>query len=106
MAAGNDRAPLRYVTPRSHSLIFGSEPGLGVGLALAREIAELPEGSLEALQRRERAKGSEFTLKIPVLTDPTPAVEHMQRSPGATGDAKRHSHGGAFSWWMTISTAR
>jgi PAS domain S-box-containing protein len=39
--------------------------GLGVGLALARRIAELHGGSLEA-HSEGRAKGSEFTLRLPL----------------------------------------
>ena len=40
--------------------------GMGIGLALARRIAELHNGSLEAHSAGEN-KGSEFTLLIPLL---------------------------------------
>jgi PAS domain S-box-containing protein len=42
--------------------------GLGIGLALARRLAQMHDGSLEA--RSEGAgKGSEFTLRIPLAQD-------------------------------------
>jgi CheY-like chemotaxis protein len=40
--------------------------GMGIGLALARKIAELHNGSLEAHSEGEN-KGSEFSLRIPLL---------------------------------------
>ena len=42
--------------------------GMGIGLALARKIAELHDGSLEAHSEGEN-KGSEFTLRIPLLDE-------------------------------------
>ena len=42
--------------------------GMGIGLALARKIAELHNGSLEAQSEGEN-KGSEFTLRIPLLEE-------------------------------------
>jgi PAS domain S-box-containing protein len=67
----------RGIEPRMMSRIFdmfvqGVSPlqrvggGLGVGLALARRIAELHRGSLEASSEGEN-RGSEFTLRLPVL---------------------------------------
>jgi PAS domain S-box-containing protein len=41
--------------------------GLGIGLAIARRIAELHGGSLHAVSEG-RDKGSEFILRIPVMT--------------------------------------
>jgi CheY-like chemotaxis protein/two-component sensor histidine kinase len=58
--------------------VQGKEPlhrvggGLGVGLALARRIAELHRGSLTA-KSEGAGKGSEFTLRLPVGSPP-PAV--------------------------------
>src|SRR6185503_14788612 len=53
--------------------------GLGIGLALARRIAELHGGTLEATSEGE-GKGAEFTLRLPLSTreaaeDPRPAPE-------------------------------
>jgi PAS domain S-box-containing protein len=42
------------------------EGGLGIGLALARKIAELHDGTLEA-RSAGVSKGSEFTLRLPLL---------------------------------------
>jgi PAS domain S-box-containing protein len=64
--------------------------GIGVGLALARKIAELHGGSLEAHSEGAN-KGSEFTLRIPLSksaqsshdkrahTPPTPTAEPLRR---------------------------
>jgi PAS domain S-box-containing protein len=50
--------------------------GLGIGLALARRIAELHDGSLEARSEGE-GKGSEFTLRLPLA-----AAEGAARAAG------------------------
>ena len=53
------------------------EGGLGVGLALARRIAELHGGSLEA-HSEGQGKGSEFTLRLPLASRQTvSAAEHV-----------------------------
>jgi PAS domain S-box-containing protein len=48
--------------------------GLGIGLALARSIADLHGGSLIA-QSEGEGKGSEFTLRLPVLNDPQSVLQ-------------------------------
>jgi PAS domain S-box-containing protein len=45
------------------------EGGLGIGLALARKIAELHDGTVEG-QSAGVNKGSEFTLRLPLLRTP------------------------------------
>jgi PAS domain S-box-containing protein len=57
--------------------------GLGIGLALARRIAELHNGSLQARSEGEN-KGSEFTLRLP-LSDPdqTARTKRAQAVPEA-----------------------
>ena len=57
--------------------------GLGIGLALARRIAELHNGSLKARSEGEN-KGSEFTLRLP-LSDPdqTAPTKRAQAVPEA-----------------------
>jgi two-component system CheB/CheR fusion protein len=56
--------------------------GLGVGLALARQLTELHNGSIEAISGG-RGKGSEFVVRIPIVSEagmaapraPAPPVE-------------------------------
>jgi len=55
--------------------------GLGIGLALARRLAELQGGTLEA--RSEGAnRGSEFTLRMP-LAAPKPTAEQAEQGKAA-----------------------
>ncbi len=57
-----------------------SQPGLGIGLALARRLVELHDGSLDA--RSEGAgRGSEFVIRLPVST--TAPVAVAERPAGA-----------------------
>ena len=61
--------------------------GLGVGLALARRIAEMHGGTLEARSEGEN-KGSEFTLRLPLMegsSEPAPTA----RAPAARPVAAR-----------------
>ena len=53
--------------------------GLGIGLALARSIAELHGGTLEAHSEGED-KGSEFVLRLPLLESARAAPAAEQRS--------------------------
>ena len=73
-----------------HMFVQGRTPlerlggGLGVGLALARRIAEAHGGSLEARSEGEN-KGAEFTLRIPLAdrarpSAPAPAPEAAEGS--------------------------
>jgi len=61
--------------------------GLGVGLALARRIAELHGGSLEAHSEGEN-KGSEFTLRVPLLERMDAVADKRQSAvPDATAQS-------------------
>jgi two-component system CheB/CheR fusion protein len=51
--------------------------GLGVGLALARQLTELHDGTIE-VSSAGRGKGSEFVLRIPLASD-SPLPELTQR---------------------------
>ena len=47
-----------------------SEPGLGIGLALARRLVELHDGSLDA-RSEGHGRGSEFVIHLPLATTPS-----------------------------------
>jgi signal transduction histidine kinase/CheY-like chemotaxis protein len=52
-----------------------AEGGLGIGLALAKRIVDLHEGSIE-LHSAGRGKGTEVTLRLPILSrQPEPKTE-------------------------------
>jgi PAS domain S-box-containing protein len=90
----------RGIEPQMLSAIFGmfvqareatgrsGEPGLGVGLALARNIVELHHGTIEA-RSGGLGKGSEFVIQLPLAQ----AAEVAQTAPAAAqekaGAAKR-----------------
>ncbi|MGE5524063.1 MAG: ATP-binding protein, partial [Rhodospirillaceae bacterium] len=57
--------------------------GLGVGLALARRIAELHGGSLEARSEGEN-KGSEFTVRMPLAEETAVRARPQQNAPAVT----------------------
>ena len=90
----------RGIEPRMMSRIFdmfvqGVSPlqrvggGLGVGLALARRIAELHRGSLEAASEGEN-RGSEFTLRLPILgAGEVPATISAHEAPRPQGVPRR-----------------
>ena len=47
-----------------------SEPGLGIGLALARRLVELHDGHLDA-RSEGHGRGSEFVIHLPLATTPS-----------------------------------
>jgi PAS domain S-box-containing protein len=71
-----------FVQGRS-SLERAGGGGLGIGLALARKIAELHGGALEA-HSEGKGQGAEFTLRIPLEQTPAPAED-----PAAPGELSR-----------------
>ena len=54
--------------------------GLGIGLALARNLVEMHAGSLQAASAGSR-KGCEFTIKMPVLSVPPPHESKVTLAP-------------------------
>lgn len=62
--------------------------GLGVGLALARRIAEAHGGTLQAASEGEN-KGAEFTLRIPLQKRPVAPADAAAQGPAKPMLAKR-----------------
>jgi CheY-like chemotaxis protein len=62
------------------------QPGLGVGLALAKRLMELHGGTIEA-SSEGRGKGSTFTVRMPVEAAPA-VVPESEASPGRTDYAR------------------
>src|SRR5262249_34536276 len=60
--------------------------GLGIGLTLARQIAELHQGTIEA-RSEGLGKGSEFVLRLPMLPARTP--KKVNKTMGSTGNRRR-----------------
>ena len=58
----------------------GAEPGLGVGLALAKKLAELHGGAIEA-RSSGIGKGSEFVVRLPLYQSPGPPAAAEQPQP-------------------------
>jgi CheY-like chemotaxis protein len=58
--------------------------GLGVGLALVRQLVELHGGTVAA-QSGGQQRGSEFTVRLPILAQHSPAQEQPSPSPVPAG---------------------
>ncbi|XGV99492.1 MAG: ATP-binding protein [Leptolyngbya sp. BL-A-14] len=61
--------------------VFG---GLGLGLAIAKQIADMHEGSIQAESLGEGA-GATFTVKLPLPTHAAVAIEQAKESPHSEG---------------------
>jgi PAS domain S-box-containing protein len=73
---------------RERSARAHADGGIGIGLALARKIAELHGGTLNGRSEGE-GKGSEFALRLPALFDVVAPAETPARPPHAgTGDLR------------------
>jgi signal transduction histidine kinase len=65
--------PYMQIRPSDKSL----QPGIGVGLGLARSLAELHGGTLEA-RSAGREKGSEFIVRLPLVEIPAHSYASAQ----------------------------
>jgi CheY-like chemotaxis protein len=65
-----------------------SQPGLGIGLALARQLVEMHGGRITARSDGE-GQGSEFVVELTCRTDAAVQPDQPTSSPGLTGPARR-----------------
>ena len=59
--------------------------GLGIGLTLVRSLVELHGGTI-SVSSSGPGQGSEFTVRIPVISDRSPSTSHISHSPTITQD--------------------
>jgi CheY-like chemotaxis protein len=57
-----------------HSGTVPTDPGLGIGLALAKRLVEMHKGKVEA-RSEGLGKGAEFVVKLPLVSEMASAVE-------------------------------
>lgn len=62
--------------------------GLGIGLWLTRELVENHDGSITALSDGP-GKGSEFVVRLPVMTHREPSMPSLSQQPGAAPEMRR-----------------
>jgi len=66
-----------------------AQPGLGIGLALAKQLVELHGGSI-SVQSEGLGRGSEFVVRLPILTNQLLAPQSTPESaPSLPGSAQR-----------------
>jgi len=63
-----------------------AEGGLGIGLTLARRLTEMHGGTVAAFSDGP-GKGSEFVVRIPLLTNPSPIAASALSKPATDGQA-------------------
>lgn len=86
-----------------------SVPGTGIGLALARSLAELHEGTL---CMEDSMENNCFLLSLPLKHEQTVAMEHKE--PVTGGESSEESGAGTASeqhrytlwWWKTVWKCR
>jgi len=62
-----------------------AQAGLGIGLTLVKRLTEMHGGSIEVKSKGE-GQGSEFILRLPIVSSPSSVVEH---APTIDASAKR-----------------
>jgi PAS domain S-box-containing protein len=72
--AADAQAGLFQMFGRGERRLSQHDSGLGIGLSLARRLAGMHGGSIEA-RSEGPGKGSEFTVRLPLATDQQPASE-------------------------------
>lgn len=65
-----------------------SQGGLGIGLTLVKRLAEMHGGSIEA-RSDGVGKGSEFIVRLPVLSKPSGVTEEVSRGKRESGSQRR-----------------
>ncbi|HEY8160756.1 MAG TPA: PAS domain S-box protein [Methylocystis sp.] len=73
---------------QSNCTLDRTHGGLGIGLALVRELVELHRGKVEASSEGE-GKGSRFVVRLPLLTSAQPNAPQPQRAMHAGRSARR-----------------
>ena len=76
---GDDPRAVRAVCPRTGAE-YHNRDGLGVGLALARRLAEMHGGTLTG-HSDGLGKGAEFTLRLPIAAPDAPRPPHGDTAP-------------------------
>lgn len=82
------RSRLFQMFSRAESEPTGNKEGLGVGLALARKLTELHDGTIEAHSEGE-GQGSEFVVRLPVGVPEEPAAAQPAAEPDPSGHPLR-----------------
>jgi two-component system CheB/CheR fusion protein len=73
---------------QSEQTLDRAEGGLGIGLTLARRLTEMHGGSVVAFSDGP-GKGSEFVVRIPLLTNPSPIAASAMAKPHADGQPQK-----------------
>jgi PAS domain S-box-containing protein len=73
---------------QGRSALERAKGGLGIGLALSRSLVELHGGSLEA-HSEGPGKGSEFVVRLPVITLPSRSLSPASEAPAYSGAMRR-----------------